>query len=731
MPIPRCTVLALAVCLAACSRGQEPPPRETIHDLTSLFPVAEVSRETGSLDFGSAGGRAHLTSGWYRNERSRDGGSFVWSKGEASEVEIFLVAPRDLRIAIRCAPITTGGPPQAMRVEVNGRGLGIVEMSPGMRDYVLAVPEALLVAGKNRLTFHYRTVSAPNPGNGHRQLAVQWDALRLHSARRPIAEPPRSEKNALYLPFGTEVAYYVDVPGAGELVLRRLVENGAPGGRLAVTLQEEGKAAEVKELAPGSAARLELPGREERLLRIALRSVGPALDASGGLLVASPVVRGERRDRTASTAGRRPWSGPPNVIIYLVDTLRADRLGCYGAAKPTSPDIDAFARGATLFEDTVAQASWTRPSVTSMFTGLSPLAHGVRTTEDRLVEKAVTLPELLKAAGYRTAAFSTNPHISAETGLAQGFDEFQLFPEGLRSEVVNRRVLRWLDEHRAEQGKSPFFLYIHTLDPHAPYEPPFDMLQRFAPGVAPLTGRVEEIRLVYAARGAARAQGRAQLSALYDAEIGGNDRSFGELLKALRERKLYDSALVLFVADHGEEFDEHGFLGHGNNLYAESLHVPLIIKWPGQTRGERVKRLAQHVDLLPTILRAAGLRPPDGLPGADLFATAAAPSREPDSIHRRAFSHLSYEGRDGVSLVQGDWKLIFPLTHKLARGPELYRRDTDPGERENLAQREEIRAGWLLAQIRLELLRTHGGLQAEPAAMDEETKKALQALGYL
>jgi choline-sulfatase len=725
MPIFRRIFPALILCLTACSPGRQ-APRETLHDLAALFPIAEVRREIGSLDFGSAEGRSHLTSGWYRNERSRDGGSFVWSKGEASEVEIFLATPRDLRLALRCAPFAV---PQSMRVEVNDQALGpagTIELSPGMHDYTVAVPAALLMAGTNRLTFRYRAVSAPTVDNGRRQLAVQWDALRFRPARQAVPEPTRSEKGALHLPFGTEVAYFVEVPAAGELALRRVVDEGAAGGRLVVTLQEESGVAEVREPALGSSARLELPGSETRLLRIAFRAVGPTPEAAGGLLVAAPVVRGARPERPARETRRRPWSGKPNIILYLVDTLRADRLGCYGSAKPLTPSVDAFARGATLFEDTVAQASWTRPSVTSILTGFDPLFHGVKTAADRLADEAWTLPEFLKAAGYRTAAFSTNPHISAETGLAQGFDDFQIFSEGPRSEIVNRHVVRWLDDHQAEQGKSPFFLYIHTLDPHAPYAPPFEMLQRFAPGVAPLAGTLEEVRRVYGERGEMRARSIAQLSALYDAEVAANDRSFGELLAALRARKLEDSALVIFVADHGEEFDEHGELGHGNNLYNESLHVPLIIKWPGQSRGERVKSLAQHLDLLPTLLRAAGLQPLDVLPGDDLFALAGEPFR-----NRRAFSHLSYEGRDGVSLVHGDWKLILPLSFKLGRGPELYRRDTDPAERDNLAQREEIRAGWLLAQIRLELLRTRGGLQAKPVAMDAEKKKALQALGYL
>jgi arylsulfatase A-like enzyme len=714
----RCTEVAFLLGLAACSH---PAPRETVHDLAALLPVAEVRREVRAIDFGSTAGREHLVSGWYRNERGRDGASFVWSRGGESVVELFLGSPRDLRVEIRCASVPTpDGQPQSMRVDLNGHDLGTVTVAPEMRDSTIELPRAALVAGSNRLTFRYRVVTAPRRDNGHRELAVRWDVLRIRPARQhpPV---PRAVRGGLFLPFGSEVVFYVDVHGGGELALPGIEGRGGDG-RLAVSARTEGGRAEQWKAAPGRSRSFEIPGSGDRLVRLAIRSLATVPGADGGILVSSPAVRAERsaRPQRDGAVRPRPWSGRPNVIIYLVDALRRDRLGCYGAARPTSPSVDAFARGATLFEHAVAQATWTRPAVTSVLTGLEPLAHGVRTLDDRLADEAVTLPELLQAAGYLTAAFSTNPHVSAATGLAQGFDDFQLLPEGRRSsEDVNRRVLRWLDGHA---GGAPFFLYVHALDPHAPYAPPVDMMQRFAPGVVPGAGAGSELIRAYAAKGEERARRIAGLSALYDGEVAANDRSFGELVAELRRRGLYEKTLLVFVADHGEEFDEHGFLGHANNLYAPTLSVPLIVKWPRQTRGERVPGLAQQIDLMPTVLRAAGLSPPAGLRGHDLFTLGAG---------HRAFSHLSYQGREGVSVSQGVWKLILPMSRKLAPGPELYRRDTDPGERENLLTRDDVRAGWLLAQVRLELLRTRTGLRAGRAEIDEETRKALAALGYL
>jgi choline-sulfatase len=724
---------ALALCLLSCS-PRKTLPLETVHDLVALFPVAEVRREIGGVDFGTFEARASLGSGWSRNERSEDGTTFVWSLGEASEVEFFLAAPRDVQAALRCAPLpASGGPSQAMRLDLNGHDLGAVELAPGMHDYVINLPRAALVAGTNHLTFRYRIVSEPSRDTGHRRLAVQWDALRFRPVRASGAEPPRREKDALYLPFGSGLVYFLDLPDAGdgeaEIALRQVEARGSAGGRLEVAMQVEGGEPAVRAVEPAAGPRtVALPGRGARLVRLALRAVSPSPGADGGLWLAAPAVRAVKSKQEGRSATARPpsWPQRPNVIIYLVDTLRSDRLGCYGAAKPASPSLDAFAHGATLFEQAVAQSSWTRPAVTSVLTGLEPLAHGVRTLDDRLADAAVTLPEMLRAAGYRTAGFSTNPHVSAATGLAQGFDDFQLFADTERSEVVNQDVLRWLDGKRVA---SPFFLYVHTIDPHAPYQPPIDMLQRLAPGVSPLAGSLEEVRRTYGERGEERARRIAQLSALYDAEVGANDRSFGELLEALRRRGLYDSSLIVFLADHGEEFDEHGALGHGNNLYAETLHVPLVIKWPGQTRGRRVSYPAQQVDLLPTVLATAGLPAPQGLPGTDLFTLAAAPASARWPARRSAFSHLSYEGSEGVSVVQGDWKLILPLNRKFGPAPELYRRDVDPYDRNDLAPGNEVRTGWLLSQIRLEMLRNRPA-EAERVPVDEETKKALEALGY-
>ncbi|HSS77538.1 MAG TPA: sulfatase [Thermoanaerobaculia bacterium] len=712
--------------LIACSPAKQ--HLAPVFDLAKLLPVAEVQRELSQIDFGTQEARAYLKSGWSFNEGGRTGPTFVWSEGEVSTVEFYLGAPRDLRAELRCAPFESGDRgPQVVTVELNGHPVGALSLLPGLHDYSLELPRGAEVAGTNRLAFRYRWAAR----SGGRNLAVSWDLLTLRPSRATAIEPPAAAKGAIVLPFGAEMAFYLEVPSAGVLALGGIqAQEGA--GRLVVAAQEEGgKERALETLKPGAESRrIELPGQGRHLLRLVLRAVAEAPAATGKLVLEHPFLWAQLppHKARATTPETRIKDSYPNVIVYLVDTLRADRVGAYGSNRSTSPRIDAFARTATVFDHAVAQAPWTRPSVASILTGLGPWIHGVQTTADSLAEAAVTLPELLRGVGYRTAAFSTNGNVSPATGLAQGFDDFSLNTEEPQSGAVTRRVLAWLDAHA---GPKPFFLYVHTVDPHAPYEPSREDRLRFAPGVRPEAGSLADLKRVYAARGAEREAFVRELIPLYDAEVAGNDRGFGALLDGLRARRLYDGTLLVFVADHGEELGEHGELGHANDLYRELLDIPLIVKWPGQTRGERVSEVAQHVDLLPTIVHAAGLTPPAGLPGIDLrVLTTAGPERD-ELTARQAFSHLRYEHRRGMSLISAGWKAILPESRAFGSEPELFRLGPHGEEGPNRIAENPVRAGWLLAQIKAELLRSRTGLKPAPATLDDEARRRLQALGYL
>jgi len=598
------------------------------------------------------------------------------------------------------------------------------------------------------------------------------------------------EEAIVRLPFGAGVDVFVRVPtppGARTILAIDRLRAVSAVGSLAVEIEEEGtepvRAARVGPVTrSGRRVLLDLPLRpgtppasgrapgttEQRLLRIGLWAVPQEPGTAGALelhvprlLTTAPAGDGAAGTATEGTGGdaaattdEQTTSPPPNVIVYLVDTLRADRVGVYAgtggipprpAGQPSlTPAVDDFAAdGGVVFDEAIAQAPWTRPAVATLLTGLGPLAHGVTTLDDRLADDARTLPEILQGAGYRTAAFSTNWHVTEATGLAQGFGDFIFLPDAVHSRTVARRVVRWLDDRSGtgERAGKPFFLYVHTLDPHAPYEPPADLRRRFAPDAPADAGSRPYLERIYAATGPERAAERAELMApipaLYDAEVAAADRGFGKLLDALKARGLYDDTLIVFLADHGEELGEHGHLGHGYDLYRETLHIPWIVRLPGGQRpGGRAHVAAriQQTDLVPTLLGALSVEAPPRLPGIDLFAGRPGAAEPAD---RPAFSHIDYDGRRAVSVAQGSWTAIEPLSAAFGRWPGLYDLRRDPAEQTDLGgwnPRGPVRLGFLRTLIRGHLLHPDGagdGALAETTEIDPATRRGLEALGYL
>ena len=740
--------------------GAPPPPDDArlLADLAAELPVAEVRRERPALDLGTSGARSHLLGGWSWDETSPDGGpgegrdrTFVWGVGDASELDLFLTAPRALELRLRGRPFQPeGAPQQTVVVEANGNEVGRWVLAPGSATYRATLPEEVLEAGMNRLTLRYGGIRSPaslGRSKDARPLAVAWSALRLEpvppASGEVAARRTEGGTEVLELPVGSAVDYFLELPapaGSETLLAAESVRSGvgAPGALL-VEIQEEGEeAVRVAAVgpAPGSGGRLllRLPlapgGPERRLVRLALRAVPEEPGAEGSLLLTAPrlLTSAPPAEPTEAGPALEPAgaAGRPNVVVFLVDTLRADRVGVYGgvgARRLLTPRIDAFAAGALVFTDVVAEAPWTRPTVASLLTGLAPTVHGVTGLVDRLAAEAVTLPELFRDAGYRTAAVSTNWHVTEATGMAQGFDEFLFDPEAVHAEEVVGHAVAWLGRHRAERPKVPFFLYLHALDPHAPYRPPAPYRERLAPGAPPDAGSRPYLERIYAAEDPhRRAELMRPIPSLYDAEVAATDTAFGALVDALGERGLGESTVIAFVSDHGEGLDEHGHLGHGHDLHAEALQVPMILRLPGGMGGGRWERTVQPSDLFPMLLAAAGIAPP--------FRPAAA-ATAPASTVGPAFSHLAYEGRRGASVVLGEWKAIEPLSAAFGRRPELYHRGRDPGERLDLAGRHPVRLGYLRSLIRRHLLRGQDPALSGTAAIDAATRRGLEALGYL
>jgi choline-sulfatase len=475
-------------------------------------------------------------------------------------------------------------------------------------------------------------------------------------------------------------------------------------------------------------------------MRVSFRAVtrnGASL-VTGTVRVEQPVIRvvpdGRAGDRRR-VAQREPRETPPNVFIYIVDTLRADYLGVYGYPEAVSPHIDQLAQDGVLFERTITNSPWTKPSVASIFTGMWPATHNVLAKGQSLPDEATTLAEMLRPAGFQTAAFVANGHVTDRFGFDQGFDRFlfleppdrdtQLPPQSVD---VNAIALRWLARYAT---KAPLFLYVHTVDPHGPYDPPKEFRDRFAPGADLNLGSRETLKQLRHKRLPVTAELIRDMRALYAAEVAFNDDSFGDFVAALRAHGMYDDALIVFLSDHGEAFHEHESWEHGKDVYGEVVNVPLIIKFPARDGlgGRRVADLTQQVDVVPTILDYLGLPIPAALEGRSLVGLACA--KPGTAATRPGFIHLHQVGKHQEAIVDDPWKLIRDASSPQRPRYELYNLVTDPGEHENLIDAHPIVAGYLGAQLQMRRVRAGSVLAPVTGVTDAAVEENLRALGYI
>ncbi len=404
----------------------------------------------------------------------------------------------------------------------------------------------------------------------------------------------------------------------------------------------------------------------------------------------------------------------PNILFILVDTLRRDHLTPYGYKRETTPEIQRrLALPGAVVEEAYSQAPWTLPSVVSFLTGRYPgELLGSDMTSFGIPDEVPPLPELLARLGYQTGGFIANPSLHAGAGFGRGFRTFFAPPAEIEwmkkhADTVNAHAVPWLQAHQDR----PFFAYVHYVDPHDPYEnPDMDRYGGRSPFMPDYTGPVAGnwIHGIY--------NGNLQLPdperdipyirALYDSEVHYVDRYIGELLASL-DPKVLANTLVVLTADHGEELYDHGGWKHGQTLYDEQIHVPLIVRWDGHIKpGTRLRGTVRLVDLVPTLVGAAGGKADPAWSGVDLL-----PALEGGVLPRRpAFAQHLTSGPLRAAAVLDHRKLIlynerepfqpadsmqahlFEVDAARFRRQELYDLGRDPGERHNIVSEEGLSA---------------------------------------
>jgi len=396
----------------------------------------------------------------------------------------------------------------------------------------------------------------------------------------------------------------------------------------------------------------------------------------------------------------RPRSSPPSLLLITLDTLRADRVGAYGYAAASTPILDALAARGVRFANAQAAVPLTGPSHATIFTGVYPPVHGVRdNVAFALDARQVTLAELLKTHGYRTAAFVAAYPVARGFGFGQGFDEYsEKFHEiPIPGQGAERPGNEVADEAVAWLRKlppGPFFAWVHFYDPHAPYTPPAPYRERF--------------------------EGR-----LYDGEVAFADVQVGRILEALRAAGREASTLVVAMADHGESLGEHNEQTHAILIYNSTLRIPLILAGPDVPSGRVVGNRVGAADVLPTLLGLLKAPVPDGLPGRDLRPAFSGRLASGPIYAESLFGRLNCRWSSLRSLTVEDWKLI------QGAGSELYNLADDPREARDLALQEPARVDKMRATLAAAVARmAPGGDQARTTSTSPEQEERLRSLGY-
>jgi choline-sulfatase len=577
-------------------------------------------------------------------------------------------------------------PAQKLSIFVNEKPVGTLDVAGPKKRYEVAVPAGLLHPGDNRLRLTFK--SAANVVGGKRSAAA------IHQiALGPAALGPA--------PADLGIAEARDVTVGG--VARRALVSGGHGGRISYYLQLPAGA----HLALGYGADNETATGGTALVRVAVdgqptRTLheGPVTARWNDLLLDCGAAAGHAvRIDFVARGGAPAWAAPRVVVkappqasppspqprfdhiyVWMVDTFRADKMHAYNPkTRVLTPNYDAFAADATRFAWATVQGTWSLPSHASLLTGVYPTVHRATAGDSHLSPTAPFVAEELKHDGYKTGMFSSNGYISAKWGFDRGWDINRNFireslPNG--ADYLWKTAKTWLTPLLAKRQ----FLYLATIEPHVAYTPKKEFLVKYWD--KPYSGPIKPVQtgvqlgLIKGGKLKINDNDKAYLEALHDAEITGSDALFAKFMADLKALGLYDKSVVIVVSDHGDQFYEHGSVGHGDTVYQELTHVPMIIRAPGLLpKGTVVNADVEMMDIAPTLLDLAGAKPDPKMQGATLTPLVF------DEVGVAPRAALTVDGQVARGLKVDRYRLI----HKGPGRMELYDEFADPREQKDVA----------------------------------------------
>jgi len=696
--------------------------RSVLYDFAAHLDHAELRHGRELLiDFGAPGDAKYTLGGWGTRMRKGvtvDDTTAAFVRGAYGDVLLPVDFDGAASVAIRARAPRDGD----ITIYLDEKVLTRVKTAADKFEITqLEVPADKL--GKREHMLRLRGSGMGKIGTSSTAIAIDW--VSIAPAGTPATPPPAlaATPEGLTIPAGFTLGFAV----AGQPSARLEAKvNGAPGGKLRARAVFDDLTTLDLGMAPvGGALDLDLSPLAGRVARI-------DLSAEGDLSVGTPRI-------TLPEVALAPAPKPVrNVIVYLVDTLRVDHLRPFNpSTRVKTPGLDALVEtGAALFTSAHTQENWTKPSVATLLSSLFPWEHNAVTTEAVVPASVQLLPELLGDLGFHTGAFIANGYVSEKFGFNQGWDTYRNYiREGRysRAEFLANDVLEWLDKR---PQKLPFFLYVHAIDPHVPYKPTAEFLSVYDPlpyqGVVDFSDDTALLEKIKIGDVRLNARDKVHLEALYDSEISYHDVHFRSIMAALEKRGLSEDTMVVLVADHGEEFWDHGSVGHGHSVYEELLHIPMLVRVPGVTREPvRIQSAVGLVDVMPTVLEALGEPVPPELSGRSLLSEIRGALPTAPRVTVSGFM-------DGWrTAVLGNLKLI----QRTERRVMLHDLASDPHEQTDLAATRPVSVRYLRGELGLALAATQAIDDApvpgkrvhreQKTNIDAATEAQLKALGYV
>ncbi len=710
-------------------------------------------RSTGGtlqVDMGKLESHKHINGGWRTgwNVETRKGKGADYYEADSKSARVFFKHEEGGfdRVIVRMKAVKSEN---KVVFYLNDNAISNTKITGEWADYEVKIPAKFTRKGENQFMMRF---THKTEASGRKQVA-HIDKVTIVSKGGQATDAPTGPavqtmklgdeaRPSLVAATAQTFTYRLQVP-KGDAKLALSFGGKVAGGKVSVSVEADKMAKKVlldKDAPAGSweDAVLDMKAFSGQVVELKLKAAGTWAEGQSVAFAQPGLFVPNHKDESIAATGS--GEAARNVVVYLIDTLRYDKIGAYNkkSSVPT-PHLDAFAKDSTLYESAYDTENWTKPSTATILTGLYPETHGAKTDTAKLPKSATMVSEHLKKNGFKTGSFIANGYVSDAFGFDKGWDHYTNYIRERKVTDAGKLVddsLGWIDKNKGER----FFAYIHTIDPHVPYSAPGEWKEKFFKGkyegkIRPqATGN--QLADIKTGKMELNKTDKRYLEALYDGEIAYNDNEFGRLIKGLKDRGVYDNTLVIVLVDHGEEFWDHGSVGHGHSVYEELVHTPMLVRYPAQTaRGRRLPHVISVADMAPTMVDVLGLPPMEGIEGysfADTFDGNGKP-------HPRVGLSDFLFRKKSIRAGRYHWVTV-------GRNGELYDIEKDPTEQKNLIKSHMIgraytrslfgafmgaknKAAWWEPGAAVKaVVKKH---EADEAEVGDDLQKQLEALGYV